>query len=48
MILHLAYYVGWGNASAVSDGVEEALAEFAEHNHVGEDPHHDHMMKETP
>lgn len=28
-LLHLAYYVGWGNASAVSSGFESALADFA-------------------
>lgn len=28
-LLHLAYYVGWGNASAVSSGFEAALADFA-------------------
>lgn len=26
-LLHLAYYVGWGNASAVSDGFAKALAD---------------------
>lgn len=28
-LLHLAYYVGWGNASAVGNGFDAALADFA-------------------
>jgi len=38
-LLHLAYYVGWGNASAVGEGFAAALADLAalEHNDIEKD-----------